>query len=64
MVVDTIVNVCESLIGLFIALVLIGVVLQGKLPVGPLDLFVGGSLGHLQYFVIALPCNGGESAQQ
>lgn len=61
---DTIVNVGESFVGLFVAGVLIRMVLQGELPVSPLDLLVGGSLGHLQYIIIALPCGrneGGDS---
>ena len=51
----TVVDLREALVGLFIVGVLVGVVLEGKLAVRPLDLILRRALGHLQHVVVALP---------
>ena len=51
----TIVDLGESLVGLFVVGILVGVVLERELAVGTLDLILGRALGHLQHVVVALP---------
>uniref|UniRef100_J3M450 Uncharacterized protein n=1 Tax=Oryza brachyantha TaxID=4533 RepID=J3M450_ORYBR len=48
------VDLGESLGGLLVVGILVGVVLEGELAVRPLDLILRRSLGHLQHVVVAL----------
>lgn len=56
--IHTIIDLCEFLVGFFIAGVLVGMVLQRELPISSLDLILGGPSRNLQHIVIALPDEG------
>lgn len=60
----TIIDIRKFLAGLFISLVLVRMVLQSELPVGPFDLLLRSTLRHLQHVVITLPGHGTPNLQR